>query len=174
MSAIASPAAYAAAGVSNRGCVGRRSARPPVRLHFGRQQAQRDRPAGVVVAAGTGLFELIEGPLQDGAGQDVRDRLENAREHGWQPRLLGIEQFLVELLAGAQSDNLDIDIEVGLQAGEPDHAPRDIDHPNRIAHVEHEDAPAAHLFAKAARGAVQDELHRLVHRHEEALDVRDA
>lgn len=52
---------------------------------------------------------------------------------------LGVHQNLLkQLLAGAQAGVFDLDVDVWLEAGEPDHVPREIVYAHGIAHVEHE------------------------------------
>ena len=65
-------------------------------------------------------------------------------------RLLAVEQFLVQLLAGAQAGEADLDVVVRLQPGQPDHLARQIDDLHRLAHVEHEDAALLALAGSAA------------------------
>ena len=52
--------------------------------------------------------------------------------------LVAVEQLLVQLLARARSDDLDLDVAVGVEARELDHRARQLDDPHRLAHVEHE------------------------------------
>ena len=94
----------------------------PGRLRFTRQQGRGDGPASFVVSPSGGFFELIEGTLQDGLGNDVRDRFENARHTRWKLLFPAVEQFLEELFTRAKPDDLDPDVKVRLEAGEADHA----------------------------------------------------
>ena len=54
--------------------------------------------------------------------------------------ILGLdEQLLVELLTGAKTHLYDVDILVGLVAGEPDHIDGKVENLDRLAHIEHEE-----------------------------------
>ena len=81
--------------------------------------------------------------------------------------LVGVEELLVELLARADADDLDRDVDVGLVAGEPDHVAREVEDLHRLAHLEHEDLAGA--GAEVAR--LDHELDRLRDRHEVARHV---
>ena len=76
---------------------------------------------------------------------------------GGRPRaLVAVEQLLVQLLPRPAPDLLDLDVAVGVEAGELDHRPRQLDDPHRLAHVEHQHlrplrADAAALGARASR-----------------------
>ena len=63
----------------------------------------------------------------------------------------------------------------GLQPGQTDHLPRQIDDLHRLAHVEHEDAAVSRRTAAARRrrqhAGLQHQADRLAHRHEVALHV---
>ena len=81
--------------------------------------------------------------------------------------LAGADELLVELLARRRPDELDRDVGPRLLPREPDHLLREVDDPHRLAHVEHVD-----LTAAADRAGLDDELHRLGDRHEEARHLR--
>jgi hypothetical protein len=73
----------------------------------------------------------------------------------------------VQLLAGADADELDRDVALRLPAREPDHVVREVHDLHRLAHVEHED-----VAALADRPGLDDELYGLRDGHEVALHVR--
>ncbi len=79
-------------------------------------------------------------------------------------------ELLVQLLARPHADELDRDVALGLPAREPDHVARQVEDPDRVAHVEDED-----LAAAADRAGLHDERRGLRDRHEVArhLGVRD-
>ena len=82
------------------------------------------------------------------------------------PFALG-DQLLVELLAGPQAREDDLDVLLRLEAVESDHVPGQIQDPDRLAHLEDEDlAPLSH------RPGLQDQLGRLGDAHEVAGDLR--
>src|SRR3546814_1418574 len=56
---------------------------------------------------------------------------------GRHQRLAVVEQLLVQLLAGTQASEANLDLLVGLQTGEADALSRQLDDPPRLAHVEH-------------------------------------
>ena len=95
----------------------------------------------VVVLTGHG--ELIENPLEDADIDGARGGKEDAIDGSRQPLLLVIEQLLVQLLAGAQADDLYFDVEIRPQAGQPDQPAGDVDDLDRVAHVEDEDPALA-------------------------------
>ena len=79
----------------------------------------------------------------------------------------GGEYLLVQLLAGAETGVLNLDVYIGLVAGESDHAAGEVGDFDGVAHVEHED------FAAVAHGAgLEHEAAGLRDGHEEADDVR--
>src|SRR3546814_4070115 len=63
------------------------------------------------------------------------------RMAGRHQRLAVVEQLLVQLLAGTQASEANLDLLVGLQTGEADDLARQLDDPHRLAHVEHVDPP---------------------------------
>ena len=77
--------------------------------------------------------------------------------------LVHVEQLLVELLAGTDAHHLDRDVAAGLVARELDHAAGEVDDPDRLAHVEHED-----VAALGDAGGLDHQLHGLGDGHEEA------
>lgn len=92
-----------------------------------------------VVLAQARREQLVEHPPQDLEIDRLGRRDQDAVDHRRQASLVAIEQLLVELLAGAQAGERDLDVLVRAQAGEPDHLARDIDDPDRLTHVENED-----------------------------------
>ncbi len=77
------------------------------------------------------------------------------------------QDLLVELLAGAQSGELDLDIPVRDEAGQLDEVLGEVKDLDRVAHVEHED------IAAVAHGCrLDDKAHSLRDRHEIAHNVR--
>ncbi len=94
-----------------------------------------------------------------------RGRTRTRRTFGWRGRLDGlgvVEQRLVELLAGPQADVLDRD-RVGVAAGQPRQVAREVDDPDRLAHVEHEQ-----VARLAEQRRLEDQPRRLRDRHEVA------
>src|SRR3546814_14355124 len=79
--------------------------------------------------------------------------------------------LFIELFAGTQAHDLDLDIDIGLQSSEPDHQPCNVHDLDRLTHVEHEDAAMIHAAPQGTGAALQDQLHCFLHRHEKALDV---
>src|SRR3546814_14365446 len=69
-------------------------------------------------------------------------------EYSWEGRgqllLAFVEQLFIELFAGTQAHDLDLDIDIGLQSSEPDHPPCNVHDLDRLTHVEHEDAAMIH------------------------------
>ena len=57
--------------------------------------------------------------------------------------LLRHELFLIQLFPGPQAGINDLDILIGLEAGETDQVPGQIVDFDRAAHIQHEDFPAA-------------------------------
>src|SRR5204863_7445752 len=72
-------------------------------------------------------------------------------------------QLLVDLLAGKRARELDRDVALGLEPGELDHVPREVEDAHRLAHVQDED-----LAAAADRARLDDERDGLRDGHEEA------
>ena len=72
----------------------------------------------------------------------------------------------MQLLTGSTTDDLDRDVAVGVQTGEPDHVPGELDDPHRVAHVEHVHGNGSPRGAQRARA--DDQLHGLRDRHEVA------
>ena len=81
--------------------------------------------------------------------------------------LLGHELLFVKLFTGAETGVFDLNIYVGLEAGEPDEVPREGVDLDRAAHVEDEDLPAVGVGA-----GQHDEGDGLGDGHEVADDVR--
>ena len=84
---------------------------------------------------------------------------------GGQGLLVVGQQFLVELLAGAQAGEGDRDLGLGV-ARKLDHGPRQVDDADRLAHVEHEG-----FAATTHQARLQHQLGGLGDRHEVAGDV---
>src|ERR1700733_14513322 len=109
--------------------------------------------------------------------EDVLDGLRVERLPGGPQDLLGgrrlralvrVEQVLVELLPGTGADDLDRDVALWLEPGQPDHRLREVDNRDRLAHLEHEHLAAA----LAQRAGANDQLDRLRDRHEVARHPR--
>ena len=93
--------------------------------------------------------------------------LANLVVSGFGGTLGGGEHLLVQLLAGAQAGVLNLNVHIGLEAGESNHATGEVGNLDRFAHVEHEN------LAAVAHGArLKDESAGLGDGHEEADDVR--
>ena len=102
---------------------------------------------GVGVVDGLGLADLVVGGFGGSFG--------------------GGEDLLIQLFAGAQAGVFYLDIHLGFEAGEANHAAGEMGNLDGFAHVEHED------FAAVAHGAgLKDEAAGLRNGHEEADDVR--
>ena len=86
---------------------------------------------------------------------------------GFGGTLSGGEHLLVQLLAGAQTGVLNLDVLIGLEAGQANHAAGEVSNLDRLAHVEHEN-----LAAVAHGAGLKDESAGLGDGHEEADDVR--
>src|SRR6185437_14402292 len=61
---------------------------------------------------------------------------------GRQQRLVGVEQFLLQLLARPEADERDLDVLARLPPGEADHLAGEVDDLHRVAHIEHEELAA--------------------------------
>src|ERR1051325_4369260 len=94
--------------------------------------------------------------------------LVHRRGHGALP---GGDELLAQLLAGPQAHELDVDVLVGDEAGEPDQLLGQVQDPDLPAHFQNGDA----LRRFGDRGGRQHQLHRLGNGHEVALHfgVRD-
>ena len=90
---------------------------------------------------------------------DLLDR----RRHG---ALARGDELLAQLLAASQADELDVNVLVGDEPGEPDQLLREVQDPHLPSHFENGDA--ARRFGE--RGGRQHQLHRLGNGHEVALD----
>src|SRR6185312_13319758 len=80
--------------------------------------------------------------------------------------LLVKEHLLVQLLARPDPGELNVDVLAWLEAAESDEIGGQVDDPDRLAHVQHED-----LAAKPERASLQDQLHRFRDRHEVAAHL---
>ena len=113
-------------------------------------------------------LELVERrhqalPVERDLGPETGDRRVVGRLD-----LLGlVVQPLVQPLARPGAGDLDLDVLVGAQAGEPDHLPGEGEDRRRLAHVEQEDLPAV-----GHRARLQHEAHRLGDGHEVAGHLR--
>ena len=76
------------------------------------------------------------------------------------------QELLVELLAGTEADLDDIDILIGLQAAQADHALRQIQDPDRLAHIQ-----SVQVAVLRHGSAGHDQLGGLRDRHEVADDA---
>src|SRR3546814_13964949 len=65
-----------------------------------------------------------------------------------------VEQLFIELFAGTQAHDLDLDIDIGLQSSEPDHPPCNVHDLDRLTHVEHEDAAMIHAAPQGTGAAL--------------------
>ena len=81
-------------------------------------------------------------------------------------RLGFIEQLFVELLAGPQSRELDVNIFRIAQPREHDHVFGEVDDLHRIAHIEDQ-----HISRRADSPSLDDQLDRFGNRHEEPLHI---
>ena len=82
-----------------------------------------------------------------------------------------MEQLLVQLLAGAQAGEADLDVHLGPEAGEAYHLLGEAGDGDGLAHIEDEDLAVFASLLDAERRRLEDQFHRLAHGHEEALDV---
>ena len=76
------------------------------------------------------------------------------------------QQFLIELLAGPESHELDFNIAPRFESREPDHVLSKIGDSDRVAHVEVKD-----VAAPACSRGLKHELYRFRNGHEEADDL---
>src|SRR6185437_12516012 len=76
------------------------------------------------------------------------------------------EHFLIQLLAGAATGELDLDVVAFAETGETDHVAREVDDAHRLAHVEQE-----HFPALAEGAGLQHELHGFGDGHEVATHL---
>src|SRR3546814_10291781 len=80
-------------------------------------------------------------------------------EYSWEGRgqllLAFVEQLFIELFAGTQAHDLDLDIDIGLQSSEPDHPPCNVHDLDRLTHVEHEDAAMIHARSEEHTSELQ-------------------
>src|ERR1043166_2720981 len=124
------------------------------------------------------LLQFIDRAGEDGVIGGAGRRRTQGRVLGRHRRLGGVEQRLVQFLAGPQADKADFDVAVGAQPGEPDHLPRQIDDLDRLAHVEDENLAARSRIGGTffghglRRGGFEHKLDRLAHGHETARDIR--
>ena len=119
------------------------------------------------VALGDELLQLGD-PLLEPLGVDRGPRqLADLRVRRGRDLLTGADELLVELLARAHADELDLDIAIGLLARQADHVAGEIDDLDRVAHVQHVD-----LATPAQRARLHDERHGLRDRHEVARHLR--
>ncbi len=85
--------------------------------------------------------------------------------------LVFVHQFLEQLLTGTQADEFNTDVHVRLLARQADHLAGQIDHADRLAHVQHVYLAAQGLLGGADGRGLQHQLHRLGDGHEEASDI---
>ena len=76
------------------------------------------------------------------------------------------DKFLIKLFTGAQAGVADLDINIRFLARQADHVPGHLVDSDRLAHLEEED-----LAVAAHRPGLEDELGRLLDRHEIAGDL---
>src|SRR3954451_12127075 len=131
---------------------------------LGEHRHRRREPARV--ARIHELLDLGEGLLDPGRVERGALGHEYALLAGRPRPLVGVEELLVQLLPGAAADDLDRHVAVGLATRELDHLAREVDDPDRVAHLEH-----VPLAAAAELAGVDDELDRLRDRHEVARHV---
>src|SRR5581483_3288809 len=138
-------------------------ATPPRLLHHRgelRDQLQRLALLDEPLELGELLFEPGGVDRRPGDGEDLRVR---RRGDG----LSLAPQLLVQLLPGANADELDRDVAVRLLAGEADHLSGELEDRDRLAHVEDE-----HLAGAPDRAGLHDQRDRLRDRHEVARHLR--
>src|SRR5688572_9022804 len=94
------------------------------------------------------------------------DRLQNLRMGGLPDLFVVVDQLLEQALTRAQAGEHDFDVLVGREPVEADQRLRQVDDPDRLAHIEDED------FAAVPHGSgLEDQLDGLGDRHEEARDL---
>ena len=118
------------------------------------------------------LGNAIDGHGNERQGDRARAGLEDPFDAGFDLLLANVEQLFVKLLARSQSNELNGNVLVRLETVERDHASSEIDDPDRIAHIEHENRSSLCLGFEGTRTTLQDQLHRFAHGHEKSLDVR--
>ena len=101
------------------------------------------------------LLELVDRAGQHRVVGGARRGEAERRVAGRHRRFGGVEQLLVQLLAGAQPDIADRDVALGREPGEADHLARQIDDLDRLAHVEDENL-AARVAVIGRRRAVAE------------------
>ena len=105
-------------------------------------------------------------PGIDGSGRSRLDAL----DRGPAQVLAGRFEHLAQALSGSQAGEDDIDIDTRFEPREPDHAMREIDDPDRLAHVEHVGRGGLGRM-HSRRRSHQHEADRLADGHEVPLDL---
>src|ERR1700722_10564957 len=104
-------------------------------FELGDQPAEK-RQGQLGLATATGAADLLDRASHNGRIGGARRCHQQSGVAGGDRRFLAVEQFLEQLLAGTEAGEANVDVLFGLQAGEPDHWPREINHLPRFPHVE--------------------------------------